>query len=198
MQVVRALDAGADVPHDAAPDAAPLRKPLIVMTPKSCCATSCRCPISTSWRRGTFQNIIDDHRCAWTRKGQASWSLLRQGLLRPARSPSQGVSIKDVALVRVEQLYPFPTEVDESRQLAITRRPRMSSGVRKSRRTRAPGIRSSTTCASACSRSRCLHYAGRSRSAAPACGHHATHAKEQALLVENALVAKLNGDEAAE
>ena len=43
-----------------------------------------------------------------------------------------------------------------------------------------------------------LHYAGRSRSAAPACGHHATHAKEQALLVESALVSKLNGDEAVE
>ena len=39
-----------------------------------------------------------------------------------------------------------------------------------------------------------LHYAGRVRSPAPACGHFSTHVVEQAALIEQALVAKLNGD----
>ena len=39
-----------------------------------------------------------------------------------------------------------------------------------------------------------LHYAGRLRSPAPACGHLSTHQAEQAKLVEDALAGKLNGD----
>ena len=41
-----------------------------------------------------------------------------------------------------------------------------------------------------------LHYAGRVRSPAPACGHLSQHVVEQAALIEQALVAKLNGDHA--
>jgi len=36
-----------------------------------------------------------------------------------------------------------------------------------------------------------LYYAGRTRSAAPACGHLSTHQAEQAKLVEAALAGKL-------
>jgi 2-oxoglutarate dehydrogenase E1 component len=36
-----------------------------------------------------------------------------------------------------------------------------------------------------------LYYAGRTRSAAPACGHLSTHQAEQAKLVEAALVGRL-------
>ena len=43
-----------------------------------------------------------------------------------------------------------------------------------------------------------LHYAGRQGSPAPACGHYNTHVAEQTALVEQALVAKLNGDAHAE
>ena len=39
-----------------------------------------------------------------------------------------------------------------------------------------------------------LHYAGRPRSPAPACGHLSTHVAEQAALTEQALVARLNGE----
>ena len=43
-----------------------------------------------------------------------------------------------------------------------------------------------------------LHYAGRARSPAPAAGHLSTHVREQARLIEDALVTKLNGDHPAE
>ena len=56
--------------------------------------------------------------------------------------------IRDVALVRIEQLYPFPSEEYEA---ALARYPNAREiwcGVRRSRRTRAPGIRSATACRS--------------------------------------------------
>ena len=55
MQVVRADDAGADVPRAAPADAAPFRKPLIVMTPKSLLRHKLRCRRSTISRSGSFQ-----------------------------------------------------------------------------------------------------------------------------------------------
>lgn len=38
-----------------------------------------------------------------------------------------------------------------------------------------------------------LHYAGRSRSPAPSCGHFNTHVAEQNALVEQALAGSFNG-----
>jgi 2-oxoglutarate dehydrogenase E1 component len=43
-----------------------------------------------------------------------------------------------------------------------------------------------------------LHYAGRVRSAAPACGHLSTHQAEQAKLVNDALVGAAIDDGSAE
>ena len=76
--------------------------------------------------------------------------------------------IDDVALVRVEQLYPFPRAGAGRRTQALRRAPPKSSGARKSRRTRARGTRSSTTCAPACSRGRrCITPAARARRRRP-------------------------------
>lgn len=43
-----------------------------------------------------------------------------------------------------------------------------------------------------------LHYAGRGRSPAPACGHLSTHTAEQAALVAQALTGSFDGDTGAE
>ena len=49
-----------------------------------------------------------------------------------------------VALVRIEQLYPFPADEYAAAIARYLQCQRRSSGARKSRKTRAPGIRSST------------------------------------------------------
>ena len=63
---------------------------------------------------------------------------------------AQKRKIDDVAIVRVEQLYPFPRKEARRRTASATPRRRTSSGARKSRRTRARGTRSSTTSPPAC------------------------------------------------
>jgi 2-oxoglutarate dehydrogenase E1 component len=84
--------------------------------------------------------------------------------------------------VRIEQLYPFPTEEYEA---ALRRYPQAarSSGARKSRRTRAPGTRSATGWSDRRPKDRhTLLYAGRGPAAAPATGIAKIHEAEQANL----------------
>jgi 2-oxoglutarate dehydrogenase E1 component len=105
--------------------------------------------------------------------------------------------IKDVAIARVEQLYPFPRELLISE---LKRFPKAKDVVwcQEEPQNQGAWYQIQHHLRFCLQSEQMLHYAGRSRSAAPACGHHATHAKEQALLVESALVSKLNGDEAVE
>lgn len=49
-------------------------------------------------------------------------------------------------------------------------------------------------CLSQVGSSASLHYAGRGRSPAPACGHFNTHVQQQNALVELALTGKFNGN----
>jgi biotin carboxyl carrier protein len=89
--------------------------------------------------------------------------------------------------VRIEQLYPFPAP---EYQAVLARYPnaRESSGARKSRRTRAPGIRSAIACRNARRRAELL-YAGRAPASAPATGLAKIHEANSAKLVQTALTA---------
>jgi len=82
--------------------------PLIVFTPKSMLrAVQTRSPIG-DFEHGSFQSVLDDHVddvSAVTRVVLASGKVAHEAL---ARRDSLGV--KDVAVVRVEQLYPWPLE----------------------------------------------------------------------------------------
>jgi 2-oxoglutarate dehydrogenase E1 component len=103
----------------------------------------------------------------------------------------------DVAIVRVEQLYPFPrTELAaelkrfaNARDVVWCQEEPMNQGAWYQI---AHHLRASIN------DKHKLHYAGRVRSPAPACGHHSTHVVEQAALIDQALSAKLNGDHAHE
>jgi 2-oxoglutarate dehydrogenase E1 component len=173
-----------------------LRKPLIVMTPKS----MLRHKLSTSslddLARGQFQLLIRDSTakdpgqvarvvvCA----GRVYYDLVEEAERRQS---------KDVAIVRIEQLYPFPrAELTEelkrfgnAKHVIWCQEEPMNQGAWYQIQHHfmvCLGVRQK------------LYYAGRPRSPAPACGHHHTHAVEQAALVEQALVAQLNGDHASE
>ncbi|MDO1527343.1 2-oxoglutarate dehydrogenase E1 component [Fulvimonas sp. R45] len=173
-----------------------VRKPLIVMTPKSLLRHKLAVSSLDELARGGFQLVIGEHRELPAKKVKRV--VLCSGkvyydLLEDAEKRSQS----DVAIVRVEQLYPFP-------------RPEVAAELEKY-----PAAKEVVWCQEepmnqgawfqirhhlqACIGSKhSLSYAGRARSPAPAAGHLNTHNAEQAALVEQALVAPVGTDHSAE
>ncbi len=173
-----------------------LRKPLVVMTPKSMLRHRLSTSTLDDLADGQFQTVIED-RFAPDPAGVRRVVLCAGKVYYDLLEDAEKRKLTDVALVRVEQLYPFPREAVIA-ELA-----------------RHPGARDVIWCQEepmnqgawyqiqhhlryCAGNARRLHYAGRPRSPAPACGHLSTHVVEQAALVEQALVAPLNGDLAAE
>ena len=166
-----------------------VRKPLIVMTPKSLLRHKLAVSSLDDLANGGFQLVIADTTAKNGEQGAPRRAVLGQGLLRPGRGRRASASIDDVAIVRVEQLYPFPrTEVaaelakyPAAKEVVWCQEEPMNQGAwyQIQHHLHARASRRSST----------LLYAGRARSPAPACGHLATHVVEQAALVEQALVA---------
>jgi 2-oxoglutarate dehydrogenase E1 component len=174
----------------------PVRKPLIVMTPKSLLRHKLAVSSLDELANGSFQLVIGEHRELPAKKvkrvvlcsGKVYYDLLEDAEKR---------GLNDVAVVRVEQLYPFPrTEVSaeldkypSAKEVIWCQEEPMNQGAWFQIRHHLQ----------ACIGSKhSLSYAGRARSPAPAAGHLNTHIAEQAALVEQALVAPVGTDHSAE
>ncbi|WP_158885046.1 2-oxoglutarate dehydrogenase E1 component [Rhodanobacter sp. L36] len=174
----------------------PVRKPLIVMTPKSLLRHKLAVSSLDELADGEFQLVIGEHRELPAKKvkrvvycsGKVYYDLLEEADKR---------ELKDVAIVRVEQLYPFPraevtAELDKyasAKEVIWCQEEPMNQGAWFQIRHHLQ----------ACIGSKhSLSYAGRARSPAPAAGHLNTHVAEQAALVEQALVAPVGTDHSAE
>jgi 2-oxoglutarate dehydrogenase E1 component len=174
----------------------PVRKPLIVMTPKSLLRHKLAVSTLDELSHGEYQLVIPEHRDLAAKKvkrvvfcsGKVYYDLLEDAQKREAN---------DVAIVRVEQLYPFPrpqvtTELEKypsAKEVIWCQEEPMNQGAWFQIRHHLQ----------ACINTKqSLTYAGRSRSPAPAAGHMNTHVAEQAALVEQALVAPVGTDHAAE
>ncbi|RNF85306.1 2-oxoglutarate dehydrogenase E1 component [Montanilutibacter psychrotolerans] len=170
------------------------RKPLVVMTPKSLLRHKLAVSSLDELAKGEFQQLIPDT-VANAKKakrvvvcgGKVYYDLLEDMHKRGA---------DDVALVRVEQLYPFPREelaVELKRFSAATdvvwcqEEPQNQGAWYQIRHH-----------LSACLQGKALHYAGRQRSPSPAAGHFSDHVVEQAQLVADALVNPLRGESCSE
>ena len=172
------------------------RKPLVVMTPKSLLRHKLATSTLDDLSSGEFQRLIPDSQLAKGKKasrvvvcgGKVYFDLVDEVEKR---------GLKDVAVVRVEQLYPFPREElsAELKRLASAKdviwcqEEPMNQGAWYQIRHHLQA------CLQA---SQSLHYAGRGRSPAPAVGHLSDHNRQQAQLVEDALVGTPNGDMVAE
>jgi len=174
----------------------PVRKPLIVMTPKSLLRHKLAVSSLDELANGSFQLVIGEHRELQAKKvkrvvlcsGKVYYDLLEEADKR---------NLTDVAIVRVEQLYPFPrsevtAELDKYpsvKEVIWCQEEPMNQGAWFQIRHHLQ----------ACIGSKhSLSYAGRARSPAPAAGHLNTHVAEQAALVEQALVAPVGTDHSAE
>jgi 2-oxoglutarate dehydrogenase E1 component len=164
----------------------PYRKPLIVMSPKSLL----RHPLAVSnledLAKGSFQLVVPeiDHlnakevdRVVFC-SGKIYYELLEQ---------RREKKIKNIALIRIEQLYPFPEEAcrkifkpyQHVEDIVWCQEEPQNQGAWA---TIAPDLRSLLA------KGQKLRYIGRPSSASPAVGYHSVHEKEQEEIVKQSLM----------
>ena len=163
-----------------------VRKPLIVMTPKSLLRHKLAVSTLDELATGGFQRVIADSTAKPGQKvrrivlcsGKVYYDLVEDAARR---------GINDVAIIRVEQLYPFPRD-EVSAQIA--RHPATTEIVwcQEEPMNQGAWYQIQHHLLAVIGDEHSLHYAGRVRSPAPAAGHLNTHIAEQSALVEQALV----------
>ena len=105
--------------------------------------------------------------------------------------------MNDVAILRVEQLYPFPRK-EITEQLAKYPATKEIVWCQEEPMNQGAWYQIQHHLLACIGDDHSLHYAGRVRSPAPAAGHLNTHIAEQAALVEQALVATPGMNHAAD
>lgn len=166
----------------------PIRKPLIVMSPKSLLRHKLATSTLEELANGTFQTVIDE--VDQINKADVNRLVICGGkvyydLLEKRRE----LGLENVAIIRVEQLYPFPAQVLNA---IIETYPNIKDVVWTQEEPKnqgawlfiAPRLYEEIL---PLGRNISISYAGREASAAPACGSPYLHAKQQAQLVQDAL-----------
>jgi len=168
----------------------PYRRPLIVLTPKSLLrhklATSCL----AEFAQGGFRCLIgetDPHEPAGITRLVLCAGKVYYDLLESRRRDN----LNHVALVRIEQLYPFPREdflamlerYPKLEELIWCQEEPENQGAWHQIKHRFPGVPG---------RSFNIGYAGPPMSASPAVGNFRQHLEQQKMLVERALVLPVN------
>jgi len=174
----------------------PVRKPLIVMTPKSLLRHKLAVSTLDELANGSFQLVLGEHRDLPVKKvkrvvlcaGKVYYDLLEEAEKR---------GLEDVALVRVEQLYPFPRP-EVSAEIARFSAAKEVVWCQEEPMNQGAWFQIRHHLQACIGPKHTLSYAGRARSAAPAAGHLNEHNAEQAALVEQALVAPIGTDHSAE
>jgi 2-oxoglutarate dehydrogenase E1 component len=167
-----------------------LRKPLIVMTPKSLLRHKLSVSTMADLAEGRFRPVIDEVDpidAAKVRRIVFCSGKVYFDLLERRRAGNDG----SIALVRIEELYPFPADdyhavldrYREAREIVWCQEEPQNQGAwyQIRHRLQAPLDGKLT-----------LAYAGRDSAAAPATGLHTIHQREQEALVAAALNRKLS------
>jgi 2-oxoglutarate dehydrogenase E1 component len=163
----------------------PMRRPLIVMTPKSLLRHPLAISELSELAEGTFQNIIgeiDELDPTKVKRVVMCSGKVYFDLLETRRKTGQ----TDVAIVRIEQLYPFPhaeiaavfSEYQHVEQFVWCQEEPQNQGAWYS---------SQHHFWESIPQGAKLSYAGRAASASPAVGYMSVHTKQQLALIEDAL-----------
>ncbi|MCA6059950.1 MULTISPECIES: 2-oxoglutarate dehydrogenase E1 component [Thalassolituus] len=166
----------------------PLRKPLVVMSPKSLLRHKLAISTLEELAGGRFYTVIDEVdelEAAAVRRVLLCSGKVYYDLLERRRAEE----IKDVAIVRIEQLYPFPakqlakvlSKYSNVEEVVWTQEEPMNMGawyssqhhMRRALSQLNPDLH--------------LQYAGRAASASPAAGYMALHLEQQEKLIRDAL-----------
>ncbi|HEY9030281.1 MAG TPA: 2-oxoglutarate dehydrogenase E1 component [Kangiella sp.] len=163
----------------------PLRKPLIVMTPKSLLRHKLAVSTIDELTKGQFQNAIDEIDSLDKKKvtrivmcsGKVYYDLLEK---------RRAEELDNVAIIRIEQLYPFPhDEVKEI--LAQYKKAKEFVWCQEEPQNQGAWYCSRHNLDEAVPADVSVEYAGREASAAPAVGYASIHNEQQAKLVKDAL-----------
>ncbi|SDH65841.1 2-oxoglutarate dehydrogenase E1 component [Pseudomonas abietaniphila] len=165
----------------------PLRKPLVVLTPKSLLRHKLAVSTLEDLAEGSFQTVIPEidtlDAAKVTRLVMCSGKVYYD-LLEKRRAEGR----EDIAIVRIEQLYPFPEDdlmdaiasYTNLTHVVWCQEEPMNQGAWYSSQhhlRRSIGNHN---------RNLVLEYAGRDASAAPACGYASMHAEQQEKLLKDA------------
>ncbi len=163
----------------------PYRKPLIVMSPKSLL----RHPLATSrlneLSEGEFQLVIPEMDKMDSKKvdrliicsGRVYYEILEQ---------RREKKLNNVAIIRLEQLYPFPEEAFKKALLPY-HHVKNIIWCQEEPQNQGAWIAMQPYFVNALTKGQTLQYAGRASSASPAVGYHSVHEKQQNELVAQAL-----------
>jgi len=163
----------------------PYRKPLVVMTPKSLLRHKLSTSTLDELHSGQFQNVIPEIDKLTNKNvkrvifctGKVYFDLLEQ---------RREEKIKDIAICRVEQLYPFP------REEVIKELDRYSNATevvwcQEEPKNQGAWYQILHHIRACINTNHTIFYAGRDASASPAAGYLTTHREQQAQLVNDAL-----------
>jgi 2-oxoglutarate dehydrogenase E1 component len=162
----------------------PFRKPLVIMSPKSLLRHRLAVSPVSEFTGGTFQSVLDDTLADPLRVRRIR---LTTGKLHyTLREAREARGVTDTALVRLEQLYPFPA-VELAAVFAaypqahdvgwIQEEPANMGGWRNLRHRLEAVVPAGHT----------LRFVARRSAASPATGFYATHQQQEAALIEAAL-----------
>jgi 2-oxoglutarate dehydrogenase E1 component len=169
------------------------RKPLIVMTPKSLLRHKEAVSTLDELADGGFQNVIGETDALDAKKVKRV--LVCSGKvyyeLRTFRRQNKR---DDVAIIRLEQQYPFP-HADYKAAVAQYPNAKEVVWVQEEPQNQGAWYRLNFYLRSDLDAKKSLYYAGRPVSASPAVGYAAKHNAEQKQLVEDAFADKLNSGE---
>jgi len=166
-----------------------LRRPLIIMSPKSLLRHKLAISSLDDLTSGRFQEVIHDEE---VRAEDVTRIVICSGKVyydMVEKLSQEGQERRDVAIVRIEQLYPFP---EEDLKAAISLYPNVAVAVWCQEEPMNQGAWYSSQhhmrrVVNECYPGLYLQYAGREASAAAAAGYASLHAQQQESLVSTAL-----------
>lgn len=162
-----------------------MRKPLIVITPKSLLRHKLAVSSLEDLAEGSFMPVIpemDDLKSNMVKRlilcsGKIYYELLEERRKR---------DIKDIAIIRIEQLYPFP-EIELKNVLKNYTAVKDVVWCQEEPQNQGAWYSSNHHITAVLKPEQKLRYVGRGASAAPAVGYHHLHQEQQRAVVEEAL-----------
>jgi 2-oxoglutarate dehydrogenase E1 component len=164
-----------------------LRKPLIVMTPKSLLRHRLSVSTLAELARGRFQPLIDEVEPI-TDDSVTRIVFCSGKVYFDLAEFRRNEGLDRVAVVRIEELYPFPIE-EYARTLARYRNAKEVIWCQEEPQNQGAWYQIRHRLQEPLSEKQQLFYAGRPGAAAPASGIHALHVRQQQALVSAALAA---------